>query len=170
MECAFCQHEVEELDADEHACPACGQILRVEDAPGKPRVVEGSIEPGETLEELAYMPARDAAPRSRAIVPAVSAHPALVTLARLPARAWRQPAVRSAVKTGASAVALTLAFRLAGRLVVSRGGRQVARDGLLPLVAEMLQPREPERPERRRGRGSGEVSETLVYMRRTIRQ
>lgn len=174
MECAFCHQAV---SVGESFCSACGRAIHRTEAPAEARIVEGSIEPhvepGDGA-ELAYMPPRSPVPgEDRALVLAAPVQSALVALARLPALAWQQPAVRSAVKTGASAVALSVALRLATRMLASQGGRQMARqaarDSLLPALAEMLQRGEPVRSPARRGR-SLEVTETFIYMRRTIRQ
>jgi hypothetical protein len=167
MKCAHCHFE---LAAGERTCPACGRGVGSQDAHAASRVVEGSIESSE-LDRLARMTACESAPDDndiRALVPVAPAHPALTALARLPVLAWRQPILRSALKTGASALALTVALRLAGRMVASRGGRQVARESLLPAVADLLQQGENEQPITRRGR-SGEVTETFIYIRRTVR-
>jgi len=167
MECAYCHHQ---LSAGELICPVCGRKVHAQDALAELRVVEGWIEASE-LDQLCRTTAREAAPAdndSRALVPLAPTHPALTALARLPALAWRQPIVRSAVKTGASALALTVALRIAGRLVMSHGGRQVARESLLPAVADLLQQGENGQPITRRS-GHGEISETFIYIRRTVR-
>jgi hypothetical protein len=170
MKCAFCQHE---LRAGEPMCPACGRPTRDAEAPAEVRIVEGSIEPSGEV-QLAYMPSRavPASGENRALVPTAPVQSALAALAHLPRLAWQQPVVRSAVTTGASAVALTVALRLAGRLVASQGGRRaasrVASDTLLPALAEMLQRGAREPITVRRGR-AGEVTETFIYMRRTYR-
>jgi hypothetical protein len=174
MECAYCHHQ---LSAGERICPVCGREAHAQDALAELRVVEGWLDASE-LDQLCRMTAREAAPAdndSRALIPLAPTHPALTALSRLPALAWRQPIVRSAVKTGASALALTVALRLVGhmigRMVVSRGGRQMARASVLPMLAEILQQGE-QRPDgrtvTRRGR-SGEVVETFIYLRRTVR-
>ncbi len=169
MTCAYCHHE---LTAGERTCPACGREAHPGDVLAELRVVEGWIEPSEPG-QIAYLMARAAAPDDkdgRALVPVAPSHPALTALARLPALAWRQPIVRSAVKTGASALALTVALRLAGRLVMSRGGRQVARESLLPTLSDLLQQSEQGQPLTRRS-GHSEISETFIYIRirRTVR-
>jgi hypothetical protein len=113
---------------------------------------------------------------SQALVPIQPAHPTLAALSRLPALAWRQPAVRAAVRTGASALALSLALRLAGRWATGRGARQAVRtSALLPLgdiagdmVSEGLD-RSERRRVARRHRRRAHVTETFVYMRRTVR-
>jgi hypothetical protein len=71
------------------------------------------------------------------------------------------------VRTGASAVALSVALRVAGRLVTSRSARQIATQAALPGLTELLAP--GEQRVARRGRGV-EVSETFIYMRRITRR
>ena len=91
----------------------------------------------------------------------------LAALAHAGAVAWRQPAVRAAVRTGATAVALSVALRMAGRLVTSRSARQVATQAALPGLAELLEP--GDQRVARHGRGS-EVTETFIYTRRVTRR
>ncbi len=165
MECAFCHHEIR---AGEATCPACRRTV----PPHEDRVVEGSIEPGDGT-QLAYMPARDVSTsENRSLVPAAPMQSAIAKIARVSALAWQQPAVRSAVKTGASAVALTVALRVASRMLASQGGRQVAGQvagaSLLPTLAEVLQMGDGAQTTSRRRRAN-EVTETFIYMRRTVR-
>ncbi|HEX6819129.1 MAG TPA: hypothetical protein VF120_12195 [Ktedonobacterales bacterium] len=140
------------------------------------RIVESTVD-GHEL-RVSYMPARITRDGQRALVPSKPAYPVLAALANLPTLAWRQPAVRSAVKTGASAVALTVVLRVvgrvAGRMLASRGAREVARESLLPALADLIAPAEtnplPLRGSRRGRRARGEqVSEVFIYMRRTFR-
>jgi hypothetical protein len=97
---------------------------------------------------------------------------ALAALPRLAALAWQQPAVRSAVTTGASAVALSLVWRVAGA-ALARGRAQrmllPAGESLAPMVGELLQGAAPSKRLRRRGR-RGEVVEEVVYVRRVFRR
>lgn len=90
----------------------------------------------------------------------------LAALAHAGAVAWRQPAVRAAVRTGATAVALSVALRMAGRLVMSRSARQLAAQAALPGLAELLEPGD----QRVARRGRGEVTETFIYIRRVTRR
>ena len=112
--------------------------------------------------------ATSAMPASTAltVVPQQRPRSVLAALSHAGALAWRQPVVRSAVRTGASAVALSVALRVAGRLVTSRNARRVATSAALPALTELLEP--GERPIRRRGRGV-EISETFIYVRRITR-
>jgi hypothetical protein len=82
--------------------------------------------------------------------------------------------VRSAVKTGAGAVALSLVWRVAGAAL--RGGRarrllasQMADASLAPMVSELLRGATPARRLRRRGR-RGEIVEEMIYVRRVFRR
>jgi hypothetical protein len=158
MTCIICRQEitVQEITVDERRCPTCGREMLAADALAETRVVEGSIELSADGGD------------GHALAPSAAPHPALVALSRLPALAWRQPVVRTAVKTGASAVALTFALRLAGRIIAGRRARQVARETLLPVLSDLVSPGEGQSRAGRRGR-RGEISETFVYIRRTIR-
>lgn len=181
MKCTLCQGESAQgessggLLATSLTCPACGHPMGTTVAAGgncvasQTRVVESSAD-GHEL-RVSYMPARVAREDQRELVPTTLAYPILATLAQLPALAWRQPVVRSAVKTGASAVALTVAMRVAGKVFASRGAREVARESLLPALADLISPAESDpRPLRRSRRARGEqISEIFIYMRRTVR-
>lgn len=90
---------------------------------------------------------------------------ALASLPGLAVAAWRQPAVRSVVKTGGSAVALTIATRLAGRLLAQRGRSPV--QGLVTMTD--LLPATDATTRGRRWRERGEVTEAFIYIRRTVR-
>lgn len=102
-----------------------------------------------------------------------SARPgALAALPRLPTLAWRQPAVRSAVTTGASAVALSLVWRVAGAALTRGMARRMplpAGESLAPMVGELLNGATPSKRLRRRGR-RGEVIEEVIYVRRMFRR
>lgn len=96
---------------------------------------------------------------------------ALAMLPQLAALAWRQPAVRSAVKTGASAVALSLVWRVAGAALTGRRSARalVSSGSLAPLVGDALRGATPSKRLRRRGR-RGEIVEEIVYIRRIFRR
>jgi hypothetical protein len=102
-----------------------------------------------------------------AVVPQQRPRSVLAALSHAGVVAWRQPAVRAVVRTGASAVALSVALRVAGRLVTSRSARQIATQAALPGLTELLAP--GEQRVARRGRDV-EVSETFIYMRRITRR
>src|SRR5579885_3586837 len=112
--------------------------------------------------------AESAVPASTALTVVSQQRPrsVLTALSHAGAVAWRQPVVRSVVRTGASAVALSVVLRVAGRLVTSRTARRVATSAALPALTELLEP--GERPIGRRGRDI-EVSETFIYVRRITR-
>ncbi len=156
-------------------CPACGrptssvEAMGGESVAGETRIVESNTG-GQEL-RVSYMPAR-VAPKSsaRSCLPSHSI-PRWPRWRSLPALAWRQPVVRSAVKTGVSAVALSVALRVAGRALASRGARMAASESLLPTLADLIAPSEsdarPARRTRRARRTRGEqVSEVFIYLRR----
>ena len=93
-------------------------------------------------------------------------------VAALPALAWRQPVVRAAVKTGAGAVALSLAAHAARRWLEGSQRGRASGEGLLPVLADALG--SPDYgPPLRRERGPDEgvlVVETFIYARRVIRR
>ncbi len=98
-------------------------------------------------------------PRSRSVLAAISHAGAL---------AWRQPAVRAAVRTGASAIAFSVALQVAGRLVAGRNARHAVTQAALPGLMDLLKPGERHAPRPRRRRGV-EVTETVIFMQRTTR-
>ncbi len=164
MICSTCHTTVEVVEAP---CPACGC------PPGA--VVEGSLAESSgqaaiPLELPADIPTGAASKQIGTLAPApVRARPTQVVLAalpRFPALLWRQPVVRAAVRTGASAIALSLAVRMAERVLADRGARSAIPDDHLPPLARWLEPSSPARGPRRRRRGSAEVTETLIYIRR----
>ena len=111
----------------------------------------------------------EAVPESTALalVPEERPRSVLRMLSHAGALAWRQPVVRAAVRTGASAVALSVALRMAGRLVTSRNLRRAATASAAPDLVDLLRP--GKQRTLRRGR-SVEVSETFIYMRRITRR
>lgn len=93
--------------------------------------------------------------------------PVPVRLAELSVAAWRQPAVRAAVKTGASALALSLAMRAARRALIRPTARRAVTRAVLPALTDLLQPEVPNERDHERG---AVVVETFVYMRRVVRR
>jgi hypothetical protein len=92
-------------------------------------------------------------------------------LARIPELsllAWQQPAVRSAVKTGAGAIMLSLAMRVARQWLLEPSRRRAMTDSLVPTPGELLRP--AAREQRRWPRRGMEVTETFIYVRRTLRR
>jgi hypothetical protein len=103
-------------------------------------------------------------------------HPGALTtrLASLAAVAWRQPVVRSAVTTGASAMALSLVWRVAGAALSGGKARrallsELTHEGVAPAVNDLLRGAAPGKRLRRRGR-RGEIVEEVVYIRRIFRR
>ncbi len=82
--------------------------------------------------------------------------------------AWQQPAVRSAVKTGAGAILLSLAMRAARQWLLEPRHRRTVTNALEPALGELLRPAEGER--RRWSQRGVEVTETFIYVRRTVRR
>ena len=158
--CALCEAETA---PDARYCLACGEPLDQSEA----------VRPA--LRSLA--PMRIVEADATALSAPDERRTGLAALPRLAALAWRQPAVRSVVTTGASAVALSLAWRVAGAAL--SGGR--ARNALLAedaLVSELLGGASPgkrlsrlSRLSRRVGkRRRGDVVEEVVYVRRITRR
>ncbi|HLZ23592.1 MAG TPA: hypothetical protein VKQ30_15880 [Ktedonobacterales bacterium] len=146
-------------------CPTCGGMMREVAAGDSVEVVEGSAELG------VGEPAKDDATSSEMSALAVAGSsgrvtlPAPVRLAEVSVAAWRQPAVRAAIKTGASALALTLAMRAARHMLARPPARRAAIRTVLPTLSDLLQSEAPD------GRERGTmVIETFVYVRRVIRR
>ena len=155
---------------DANYCIACGQPLqplherpvRRSLAPVRIIEAESQAEPEEPRPETALVEQAEPAEQSRA----------LAALPRLAALAWRQPAVRSAVTTGASAVALSLVWRVAGAALSGGKARRAllpAGESMAPLVGDLLRGATPSKRLRRRGR-RGEIVEEVVYIRRIFRR
>lgn len=91
----------------------------------------------------------------------------LRSIPQLAALAWSRPAVRSVVKTGASAVALSLAWRLLGSGLAARRAAKAVQlsDDLPGTLAGLLGETRPVRRLLRRGR-SGRIVEEVIYIRR----
>lgn len=159
------------------ACPACGASAALD--------ISHCVACGQPLHRLAPMRVVEAAPPSAwpvdglSIAAAGSGRPHALPewlgerVMTLASAAWRQPAVRSVVTTGASAVALSLVWRAAGAAL--RGGRarrllasQLADESLAPMVGELLRDATPAQRLRRRGR-RGEIVEEMIYVRRVRR-
>ena len=159
---------------DANYCVACGQPLQ----PPQPRSALRSLAPMRIIE--AEAPEEGDAPEAAEMALATQGEQgeqgvALAgRLASLAAVAWRQPVVRSAVTTGASAVALSLVWRVAGAALT--GGkarrallRELANEGAAPMVGQLLRDAAPGKRLRRRGR-RGEIIEEVVYIRRVFRK
>ena len=163
-------------------CPACQAVLPHEaercptcDAELRPALAVDSVALVEAAAVTPVEPAADREPGTAIVVRGAQdrALTSLTRAAQLPALVWRRPAVRAAVKTGASAVALSLALRAARMLLAAR--RQTARqpvpaNSLLPTLTDLLRTHEqppatssPDRPQAR------VVSETIIYIRHSMR-
>ena len=158
-------------------CPGCGGALGgAADGPARAGVleeliVEGSAERGPIRAELP-LPDEEQMEAGRPETGVVAARPSL------PALLWRRPEVRTLATAGAGAVALSLGMRLMRAwLGTGRMGRQVA-PRALPLVTDLLEStgestrRGNGRASRQAGgteRGTTEVVETLIVMRRVVR-
>lgn len=166
MFCPTCQTVV---PAGPSFCPTCGDTMRDVSAADTVEVVEGSAAVTLELPELApdngEQPANSDTPLALALRrPPGTPVPALMRAGQLAVAAWRQPAVRAAVKTGATAVALSLTVRAARQaLTLPRARRLPARSPLPSLVDLFTSEREPRT-------GEYEVVETYFYMRRVVRR
>lgn len=151
-------------------CPTCGDTMR-EVAPAD------EIEVVEVTAELLPDAPPDASPAHTPRDPVASTStalavrrtdetlsPALVRAGRFALAAWRQPAVRAAVKTGASAVALSVALRVARQALTVPSARRLATRTVLPSLPDLFHA-ENEPPN-----GKYEVVETFFYMRRVVRR
>ncbi len=182
MTCPTCQAEQARPVA---YCPRCGAPLMAiwrtaEDADGL--VIEGTVIARETIggerpvngaceaddpEESEWSAAPYDAARSSTSL--VVARPA--ALPSLPARLWRQPAVRAVARASAGALALTLGMRLLrGALARPRVTGELA-STVLPTIRHLFD----RTPARRSPLGvpsdhDGEVVETFIYMRRVVRR
>jgi hypothetical protein len=177
MWCSTCQSVVPTHDerAGESRCPDCGGALRPMTTTADAAVTSESLAQqawhGGALDDEA--PAEHVEQIERALV--VRRQPeAPVTMfervTALPALAWRQPVVRSVVKTGAGAVALALVTRAARRWLAGPQRGRGAGERLLPAIADALgSPQNGPRPRRERGSDEGAlVVETFIYARRVI--
>lgn len=152
-------------------CPTCGDGIHpiqatdiVEVDENSAAYVEGEIPDANEDAAVAITEAVDIT-----LVP--SGKKQISLLARLPelsVLAWQQPAVRSAVKTGAGAIMLSLAMRAARQWLLELGNRRTLTDSLGPTLRELLRPAEGDQ---RPWPGHGvEVTEAFIYVRRTFRR
>jgi len=161
MICPTCQAELEMLPG--HACRSTnGAIVEgsLLDSTGTPTLAGEATDSPAPAAPAAWLPAP---------IPTRPAHPVWAALPRVPALLWRQPVVRAAVRTGASAVALSLAVRLAERALAVRADQLRSPAGGAAPLAELLLPPAPV-GRGRRGRSGhrreAEVTEMLIYLRR----
>ena len=150
-------------------CPTCGATLTA--APEDMREVVEVI--GEVMPDTPPEDATDSE-ATRVYVPSAALTvrrgsselvPPLARAGQLAQAAWRQPAVRAAVKTSVSALALSLAMRAARQALT--GPHAIHRDaarGMLPSLADIFASERGDRD------GEYEVVETVFYMRRVVRR
>lgn len=169
MECPTCLTDLREAAG---RCPVCGADLARTDATASPPIAEGVVEgvvreaapDGERLESAAAV-------HTLTIVrPAEQQVSLLQRAAQLPALAWQRPAVRAAVKTGASAVALSLAARAARQWLRPSAPHRSLPANALPTLMDALRERDPVRDNGSSHDQGVVVSETFVYIRRAIRR
>ncbi len=167
----------QELHSEAVQCATCGQVHPSTSAHPVAVVVDGTIT-NETVEEVEPSTLNGRSdggaevPEStqRALVLSMSSQTRSI-LSRVPqaaAIAWQQPAVRTVVKTGTSAVALSLLTKLAGRWLASRGARGAVASTAAPSLGDWL--RSGELAPRARNQSSvTHVSETFIYIHRVER-
>lgn len=172
MLCPTCQTAV---PGGSGFCPTCGATIR--DMTGRDDT--DNLDEIEVVEVTAEIMPESPAPVADSGEPAMNDDittaltirgpagepiPALNRARELALAAWRQPAVRAVVRTGASAVALSLAMRAARQALASPRPRRTATRSALPAMAELFQPEARERD------GEYVVVETIFYMRRVVRR
>jgi len=179
MWCSTCQSVVPAHDerAGESRCPDCGGALRPVTTTADAAVTSENLAQqawhGGALDDEA--PVEHVEQIERALIVRRQPEAPVTVFERvtaLPALAWRQPAVRSVVKTGAGAVALALVARAARRWLAGPQRGRGAGERLLPAIADALgSPQNGPRPRRERGSDEGAVVvETFTYARRVIRR
>jgi hypothetical protein len=181
MRCPACLSVVPEHDerAAEARCPVCGGVLQWETREDVAMTADGTDEQGWDGRALVGEARVEQVERALMIRRQPEAEAPVTVFERmtaLPALAWRQPAVRSIVRTGAGAVALTLLARAARRWLdgSQRGRAAAAGERLLPALADALgapdrRPRAPREPGHPPDDGAL-VVETFIYARRVIRR
>lgn len=155
-------------------CPTCGDVLHAIGTTNAVGVVESAVEAhplilssakrGGTQEVRALTITEGNEAARMAVVQ--TQRPGLPALPELAAMAWRQPVVRAAVKTSASAIALSLATRAARYWLTRRAPQRTPTQGLLPTISELLPQHDASSP---RGRQDIIISETFIYVRRIRR-
>jgi hypothetical protein len=172
MVCPACLSDLREAPG---RCPICGADLARADAAPPPasvdrvdRIVEGEVceatPDGERLESAAAV-------HTLTVVRPVEQQVSLIQrAAQLPALAWQRPAVRAAVKTGASAVALSLAARAVRQWLRPGAARRTVPTSALSTLMDALRERDLTRDNGSPHDQGVVVSETFVYIRRVIRR
>jgi len=136
--------------ADDGTCGSCGSVT----------VTDALV----CAECGARLRASAAAMESRSIVVTPApAEPSLIRAAALASALWQVPAVRVAVKSGASALAASLALKMA-RTAIQHRSLAPSEPGLLSQLDGLLG-NDPRAASRKRG---AEVIEAVLFVRRTI--
>jgi len=176
--CALCGASA---TPDANYCMACGQPLQALQPmqPLRARPGRRSLTRVRIVEADAVAPSEQPQPTETALAmrpaPGERSGALATRLGALATAAWRQPIVRSAVTTGASAVALSLVWRVAGAALSGGKARHALLptltegESLAPMVGDLLRGATPGKRLRRRGR-RGEVIEEVVYIRRIFRR
>lgn len=159
MFCPTCQTVVRTSSGP---CPTCGGIMREVAARDAVEVVETTVEVRpEEVAQATGAPPPETGTLAVAPLPASAALPVPARLAQLSLAAWRRPLVRATVKTGASALALSLAVRATRHALIRPSVRRSAPS----VLRSMLEADSP--PDSECGAA---VIETFVYVRRVIRR
>lgn len=164
-------------------CPTCGVVLRISSGfcptcgaalTGAPEDMREVVEVvGEVMPDTTPADARHGeTPQQEAPIAALTLRraggelvPPLARASALARAAWRQPAVRAAVKTSASALAVSLAMRAARQaMAASLAPRRRAERSRLPSLADIFAGESGARD------GEYEITETVFYMRRVVRR
>ncbi len=168
MFCPACQTVIR---VDGAHCPTCGDAMHPILATDVVEVVESSAALAESAAPganagvaLTIRGTRDA----DLVVQGKKQGTLLARIPELSLLAWQQPAVRSAVKTGAGAIMLSLAMRVARQWLLEPSRRRAMTDSLVPTLGELLRP--AAREQRHWPRRGVEVTETFIYVRRTLRR
>lgn len=135
MYCPTCQLALIEMV---EVCPTCGEPMRAIEPTDAVRSVEG-VAHGESLPGDDVEMSASGARSEPSLLPAISRSGDTRVMTRLPrltALVWSQPKVRAAVRTGAGAVALSLAMRAASRVLSDRRSRSVASRATASLLGE----------------------------------
>ncbi len=172
--CALCGASA---TPDANYCMACGEPLQalqpLRARPGRRSLTRVRIVEADAV-ATSEQPQPDETALAMRLTPGERSSALATRLATLATAAWRQPVVRSAVTTGASAVALSLVWRVAGAALSGKARRALLStltesESLAPMVGDLLRGATPGKRLRRRGR-RGEIVEEVVYVRRIFRR
>jgi hypothetical protein len=148
----FCPTCHAALQARSDACPACGHTLR-------------PIQRTDSVEVVEVM--QPSLPGTAAPLARPRPAPVLARFPRLGLAAWQRPAIRTAVRTGATALALSLTLRVVRGWMAAQRPRDTLATGILPRVVELLR-QDAGVSERRLPHC--EVEETIIVARRVVRR